>query len=288
MDDKDYEILLALSQEKSISKAAEKLFITQPALSKRIQKIEKELDIQLLCRTSKGVLLTPLGEGIIPYVQTISSQNTLIHNYISANRTEVGGSLIAGISQNYSRYTLPNVLKKFSDNYPDVSVTIRTGKSNHMYSLLQNGIVNLAIVRGEYKWEDGQIFLSSEPLCLVTSEKYKTAPLSSYPYIGRYSDSSLQDQIDLWLEENQLTGTKKKLQIDNIDTILEMIEIGCGWSILPSICLKQFSGIVEPLYFQDGTPFLRNTYLLYHKNSMILPQLKFFIQSIIKEEHPGC
>ncbi len=45
MDDKDYEILLALSQEKSISKAAEKLFITQPALSKRIQKIEKELDI---------------------------------------------------------------------------------------------------------------------------------------------------------------------------------------------------------------------------------------------------
>lgn len=45
MDDKDYEILLALSQKKSISKAAEKLFITQPALSKRIQKIEKELDI---------------------------------------------------------------------------------------------------------------------------------------------------------------------------------------------------------------------------------------------------
>lgn len=209
MDDKDYEILLALSEKKSISKAAEKLFITQPALSKRIQKIEKELDIQLLCRTSKGILLTPLGEGIIPYVQTISNQNTLIHNYISANRTEVGGSLIAGISQNYSRYTLPNVLKKFSDNYPDVSVTILTGKSNHMYSLLQNGIVNLAIVRGEYKWEDGQIFLSSEPLCLVTSEKYKTIPLSSYPYIGRYTDSSLQDQIDLWLEENQLIGTKK-------------------------------------------------------------------------------
>ena len=76
MDDKDYEILLALSEKKSISKAAEKLFITQPALSKRIQKIEKELDIQLLCRTSKGILLTPLGEGIIPYVQTFSNQNT--------------------------------------------------------------------------------------------------------------------------------------------------------------------------------------------------------------------
>lgn len=72
MDDKDYEILLALSEEKSISKAAEKLF-THSLHFPNASRNRKRTGYQLLCRTSRGVLLTPLGEGIIPYVQTISS-----------------------------------------------------------------------------------------------------------------------------------------------------------------------------------------------------------------------
>ena len=63
MDEKDYELLLELYEQKNITKVAQKLFLTQPAISKRIQKMEEELQCQLFLRSIKGVLFTPAGEA---------------------------------------------------------------------------------------------------------------------------------------------------------------------------------------------------------------------------------
>ena len=63
MDEKDYELLLELYEQKNITKVAQKLFLTQPAISKRIQKMEEELQCQLFLRSKKGVLFTPAGEA---------------------------------------------------------------------------------------------------------------------------------------------------------------------------------------------------------------------------------
>lgn len=284
MDDIDYEILTALKSEKSISRIAEKLYISQSALSKRIQKIEKELDATLICRTSKGYLLTAIGEGVQTYIENISDQIKKMHEYIDTNRSEVSGSLIAGISQNYSCYALPKVLEQFIAEYPLVSVTIRTGKSSHMYSLLQNSSVDFAIVRGEYKWEEGKIFLSSEPLCIVTGTP--DTPLDPKHYIGRYTDSTLLDEINDWAIEQSFSLNESNLRIDNIDTILEMIKSHCGWSILPQICLTNADVHYKPVFFRNGHPLVRNTYLLYRNEGFVLPQVRAFIECAYHAVHP--
>ena len=78
MDEKDYELLLDLSETKNITKTASRLYMTQPAITKRIQKMEEELNCQLFLRSKKGVILTPSGESIIPYTNDILLKSRLL------------------------------------------------------------------------------------------------------------------------------------------------------------------------------------------------------------------
>lgn len=70
------------------------------------------------------------------------------------------------------------------------------------------------------------------------------------------------------------------LQINDVETIMQMIERNIGWSILPAICLSELKGITKPLSFQSGEPFIRKTHLLYRPEYIKLPQLQAFIETV--------
>lgn len=284
MDEKDYELILTLYELKNITKTAEKLFITQPALTKRIKKIEKDLGTELLLRSKKGVLFTPLGESIIPYIRTVTSTLRQMREYVVSNHDFVGGTLIVGVSLNYSHYYLPKVLKKFTKAFPNVDVNIITGQSKKIYRQLESDEISMAIVRGEFKWDETSILVSTEPMCLVCSNENAEIPLSAYSYIGRRSDNILQGKIETWFVENGLSFNNTKLWIDNIDTCLEMAKHGLGWAIVPKVCLRNFDGYSKELYFADGTPFNRSTYIFCKNSYHELPQVKLFIQYLLNNE----
>lgn len=278
MDEKDYKLILTLYKLKNITKASEKLFITQPALTKRIKKIEKELGAEVLIRSKKGVLFTPLGESIIPYIRNVVNTLNEMREHVSANYNFIGGSLSAGASLNYARYRLPKVLKSYTEAFPNVDVNIITDHSQNLYNRLKDDEISMAIIRGEYKWDEHTILLDTEPMCLVCSNENANMPLNSYSYIGRTTDTISQGKIQTWLLENGISTDNTKLWIDNIDTCLEMAKYGLGWGIVPKICLDNFNGYIKDLYFSDGTPFCRNTYILCKNSYYMLPQIKLLIR----------
>lgn len=284
MDEKDYEIILSLYDLKNMTKTSKKLFITQPALTKRIKKIEKHLGIQLLIRSKQGVIFTPEGESIVPYIRNITNTLKQMRQHIDSNQGIIGGNLSIGVSLNYSHYRLPETLKNYMQSFPNVDVSIITDQSKNLYNMLENDNISIAVLRGEYKWNQGLIHLCTEPMCLVCSNENSKRPLDSYPYIGRHTDSILHGKIQTWLLENGLSTDNTKIWIDNIDTCVEMAKHGLGWSILPKICLENFHGYVKNLYFQDGTPFTRSTYILYKDLYYSLPQVKLFIEYLLNNE----
>lgn len=286
MDEKDYELLIELYELKNITKAAQKLFITQPAITKRIQKMEEELQCTLLLRSKKGVVFTPVGETIIPYADAILKNSRMLREQAAAGQEEVCGTLRLGASLNFSQYRLPGILKHYTEQYPKVDVQIVTGQSRDLYRMLQQDDISIAILRGEYAWEDEIHLLSSEPMCLVCSKENMHRPLTDYPYIGRSTDAVLTGKIQSWLASHGLSGLQTKLRIDNIDTCVEMARYGLGWCILPQICLKNFDGYTEKLYFDDVTPFVRNTYVLYRKPYDRLPQVKLFLELLRESIKP--
>lgn len=83
MDEKDYRFLIDLYEAKNISKVAQMHFLSQPAMTKRIKRIEQELGCELLLRTKKGVLFTAFGEKIIPYCRSMVQQSQALRSSIN-------------------------------------------------------------------------------------------------------------------------------------------------------------------------------------------------------------
>lgn len=285
MDEKDCELIDMLWETRNITKAAERLFTTQSALTKRIQKLEEELGCELFIRSRKGVLFTPVAERILPYVRQVSDSMDRIRSQVAIYRKEVAGTLKLGVSINFARYRLADVLKGFMDKYPNVDIHVSTMQSTNLYQSLVKNEISIAIVRGSFKWNEGMVTLSEEPVCLVTAREHAGEPLNSYPYIGRHTDSGFYDKIQLWRAENGCQESRTNLWVDDIGSCLEMVSRGIGWSILPEICLKQFDGQITPLYFKDGTPFTRSSHILYKHDYFELPQVKKFIQEVLAREY---
>lgn len=285
MDEKDCELIEMLWETRNITKAAERLFTTQSALTKRIQKLEEELGCELFIRSRKGVLFTPVAERILPYVRQVSDSMDRIRSQVAIYRKEVAGTLKLGVSINFARYRLADVLKGFMDKYPNVDIHVSTMQSTNLYQSLVKNEISIAIVRGSFKWNEGMVTLSEEPVCLVTAREHAGEPLNSHPYIGRHTDAGFYDKIQLWRAENGCQESRTNLWVDDIGSCLEMVSRGIGWSILPEICLKQFDGQITPLYFKDGTPFTRSSHILYKHDYFELPQVKKFIQEVLAREY---
>ena len=276
MDDKDYEIILSLYKTQNITKTAEQLFLTQPAVTIRLKNIERELCTQILIRTSKGIYFTPLGEKIAEYICKITENIEDMKDYINRNLGHIGGNLKVGVPMHYARHTLPRKLERYILDCPNVTVNIVTGLTSALYRLLTYNELNCTLVRGEYAWEEEKILLDVEPICLACSDEDARKNLDNLTYIDRTTDSILGSQIYRWLEENHLAH-QTKLHIDDIETCQQLVGIG-AWLIAPQLSLQGFEGYMEPLIMADGTPLLRKTYLLCRSFYIQLPQVQLFVE----------
>ena len=104
MDEKDYELLLDLNRTKNITKTAQELYMPQPAITKRIQKMEEELQCTLFLRSKKGILFTPAGEQILPYASEILANSRKLKEQVSVCQDQICGTLRLGSSLNFAHY----------------------------------------------------------------------------------------------------------------------------------------------------------------------------------------
>lgn len=280
MDERDFELLITLKETGNITRAADRLYITQSSLSKRILALEKELDTSLLIRSRQGIHFTPEGEIVLKRVSEASCLLEIMRGELEEKKGYICGTLNVGVSINYALYQLPELLASYHEKYPHVTMQISTDQSRNLYQQLVSGKIDAAIIRGDYDWKGEKILLSRENVCTIRSRKDVNRSLLSLPFIGRKTDSQFQREISQWMREKCIHPKKGGIFVDNISTCVEMVQRGLGWSIVPEICLQNFDGIVEPLIFENGEPFVRSTYLMYHAHTADLPQVYAFIDLI--------
>lgn len=284
LEELDYQIILDLFEHKSITRVAQMHFLSQPAITKRLRKIEQTLGCTLMIRTNKGVLFNAVGESILPYCKAMLRQSEALKNTVNARQGVVGGTLNIIASPNYCRYRLPSALISFAKAYPEVSINLTTGKSKDIHLILLQREDCVVITRGEHHWEGCRTRLSSEPMCLVYSRTQAGRPLNTYNYIYHNTDVKAVSLTEQWATENNISLSHSNLKVDDISTCKDLVQSGMGWSILPRICLDDFQGVIEPLTLKDGTPFVRNSYALYHAAYYELQQVKLFLDALIENE----
>ena len=277
MDERDFELLLSLKETKNITRTAEKLYITQSSLSKRIQAIEKELDIKLLLRSRKGVSFTPQGEIVLKNIEEAHETLLKMRRELISSKDYVSGSLNVGASINYTMFRIPELLEEYKKKYPKVSLHLSSAQSRDLHQKLSQGKIDLAIIRGDYQWSGEKVLLSRERICAIKSSNDRDKNIKDLPFIGRKTDPSFERELANWFNEKSIIPNVDGITVDNIMTCVEMVERGLGWSIVPEICLDNFKGIINPLSFNDGEPFVRSTYIMYNRDAYKLPQVKAFI-----------
>ena len=284
MDEKDFVLLRVLDETRNITRAADQLYITQSALSKRIKVIERELGVSILLRSRQGIRFTPAGEAVLSQTTAAARELDELRRTLLEMGDEVSGTLNAGISINYAQYRLPDTLAAYHRRFPKVRLHITTGQSRHLYRQFLDGTLDVAILRGEYPWDGERFLLSQEQICVICNQEFENKPLSQLLYISHKTDPALAGLMSQWMRENELSNDKAGICVDNITTCVEMVRRGLGWGLLPNICLGDYNGCIRPCIFANGEPFVRRTYILFAREALRLPQVAAFIE-MIKKNH---
>ncbi len=290
MDEIDFELIKNLNSTKNITKTADLMNLTQSAVSKRISNIEYELNTVLFTRSHSGVHFTPSGEKVLRYCTLLSENISEMKNCLRETRGDVFGTLLIGVSDNYMLYHLPDLVSDFHKNYPNVDLKIRTQKGHLLYPMVLSDELDIAIIRGDYKWEGFKTLLSMEAMCVVCNKEYEGRDLNSFTYIDRGTDAVQASMMAKWRHENGIRPSKHVIKVDSITSSMDLVKRGLGWALIPEIALDDFEGCSIPCFFADGEPFVRPTYLYCKSNVYQLTQAKAFIDEAIKKKivYPYC
>lgn len=284
MDEKDFVLLRTLYECGNITHAADKLYLTQSALSKRIKAIERDLGCEIIIRTRKGVRFTPEGEMVLAHTNTAQKALETLRDELSAAQGEVSGTLRAGFSINYSFVNLPSLLAEYNRLYPQVHLEVTSGQSRHLLSSLQQGELDIAVLRGDLPWDGMQYLLAQEQIYVACTAEHAETPLSELTYINHTTDLMHTSLMNRWLRENGLAIENNSINVSDLSTCQELVRRGVGWALLPEIVLRDFDGVMRPCTFENGEPFVRRMYIDCPRESEYLPQVQALIK-LIKEQY---
>lgn len=281
MDDRDWLILNTLYDKRNITKAARSLFISQPALTKRLQLMEKEFGVTIVNRERRGVQFTTQGE----YLAKCSEEMLLKFEKIKENvlnmDREVRGTLKLGVSNFFSKYRLPGILKLFKEQYPNVDFKAITDWSSDIFNLIYNKKVHIAFVRGDFSFKGKKYLLSEENICVASKEELNLKNLPQLPRIVYKTDYLLKNMLDNWWTENYSESPLVSIEVDQSDACREMIINGLGYGIMPIATLNGVENIHKiNLVDRDGKSLIRRTWMLYNEEDLEINLVKVFIEFV--------
>jgi DNA-binding transcriptional LysR family regulator len=276
--------LTVLAEEMNMRKAAERLFVSQPALSQRLQTIEKEWAVKIFNRSTKGLSLTPAGERIIEYAKETLEKKEQLLEELQSLELQVHGTLKIACATIVGQNWLPKVLKLFVERYPHAKIQLITGWSSEIVKALYEGDVHIGIIRGTPEWKGRKIHLFEDPLYLVDKEIQNVEDVLSTdrPFIQFKSDSNYDQEIQEWWHNRFQMAPKRSIVVDQIETCRQMAFNGLGYAILPAITLsKQDGGLFKiPLLDREGEAIRRDTWLLGYDTAFELRQVQAFVETV--------
>lgn len=272
----DYKLLITLDETKTLRKAAEILYISQPAVTQRLKAIENTFGVDIFIRTKKQLITTNEGTMIIEHAREMLKQERLFFDKMQAHMGEVNGAISIGCSSLIGQTLLPDVLSLYNTQFPNVEIQVQVGsteqiKANHRdYHVLitrGNKVMNLT---NTHLFNDEHYFIYP---------KDKRGEVHKLPFIEFQADPIYINQINEWYNDNLGQDYHATIKVDQVGTCKEMLLSGVGVTILPEIMMKNIDK--NKFEFEkvniDGQPLIRSTFMSYESNMLQLPQVESFV-----------
>jgi DNA-binding transcriptional LysR family regulator len=230
---------LEVARRTNLSRAAEALFITQPALSARLRALETEVGTALFRRGRRGMALTDAGRAFLPYAER--AVRALRDGASAVERLPITDELVLGAAPAISTYVLPNLLVRFEAANPQVRLSVRTGHSEEILALTVRGDIDVGLVRELHHPALETLTLYDDKLVLVVEPRQ---PIADHRRVtlDRLRESRLilfdrtSSYYDLTNALFRPAGNLPRgvLELDHIDAAKQMVLAGLGVALLPT------------------------------------------------------
>lgn len=281
MEERDWNILQTLYEKKNITKAAEVLFISQPTLTSRLQQIEDRFGVQIVIRGKKGVYFTPEGTYLAECSKEMLRRMHTIEGTVRTIKNEVKGLLRLGASNFFTRHKLPELLKQFKQQYPEVEFKVVTNLSGRIVDLVYNHEMDIGFIRGEYGWSDKKDLLFEENMYIVSAQEINFEHLPARARIDYISNKTVRDIVDNWWKDNFSEPPYVGMEVDRVDSCKEMVLKGLGYAFLPDGILEDTDKVYKiKMLDKAGVPLMRRTWMFYNEDNLQIALVKTFVDFV--------
>ena len=229
-------VVRAVAEHLNFRKAAEQLFLIQPAVTLQIKALENDLGMRLFDRTGGRITLTRQGSALLGYANQLARLASQAERELGCSEGIVSGELALGASTTIAQYVLPRLLEVFQNEYPKIQFSLQSGNTSEVVRCLLEGRVALGLIEGPA----GERGVRTEPfmedeLMLITppsfdSDRLAPAQFLSSSLLMRERGSGSRRVVELALEKVgfKLKAFKKVMELDSTEAIKSAVEAGLG------------------------------------------------------------
>lgn len=222
MENFKLKVFRLVAKNLSFTKAANELYITQPAITKNIQALENELGLRLFNRRGNRIYLTAEGLVLLDHVEKIFKLELKLEDALNSFKENPSGSFRLGASTTIAQYVIPPVLSKFHNKFPDIKLSMLTGNTEHIADALLKGEIDLGIVEGKIKNKDIHYikFIPDELVAVIGSKNHLAGTneislekLAALPLVLRERGSGTLDVIEYALKNRGIKLSTLNIQM---------------------------------------------------------------------------
>jgi len=243
MEISSLEAFIAVADNQSFSHAAEKLFITQPAISKRINVLESSLNSQLFDRIGRNIFLTEAGQALMPIARKILQDVVEARRNVQNISGVASGELKIASSHHIGLHYLPPILKRFGAECSEVSLNIQFINSDEAIESIMNQNIEMAFttlpsgldsqLTKQCVWKDSLHFVTANDHALSAKKQIMLNELQYFPAILPEGYTTTFKIIEAEFLKHHLP-LKSTMTVNFLETIKMLVAAGLGWSVLPS------------------------------------------------------
>ena len=271
MNLRDLKYVIEVAKTQNFARAAENCFVSQPALSMQIKKLEDELGVEIFERSRSSFLITKVGAEIIAKAELLLQQVDEIQQIAKNSHDPLGGELKIGAFPTLASYFFPGAIKKISKNFPKLKILLLEEKTDDLIAKLQNGEIDCAFLANpiaennlEYEKIFSEKFLLATPKNhpLARKKKIQARDLKNQKLMLLEDGHCLRNQA---LEACSMLGAfeDRAFKATSLETLRQMVIAGSGITLIPEIAVKKedkiaYLNIVNAptrtigLYFRKG------------------------------------
>jgi DNA-binding transcriptional LysR family regulator len=258
----------------SVTGAARALYVTQPALTARLNALERTVGAPLLVRRRGGVRLTEAGRAFLPYAERALQAVADGRMVLTELERGAAGHVAICASPIVSTYALPTILKRFSEVQPGVQVAVRTGHSEEMIEVVKRDEVAVGLLRAFNDPDMEQFTLYEDELVLVVhgahecGDVVRLADLGDERFVLFDRASSYHELTNAMFLEAGI-APRSVMELDNVDSAKKIVELGLGVAFLPRIAVADDvrGGRLRIVELADRRPLRRPIVAVRRKDS---------------------